>query len=250
MRRHPAVVRRTLVLRPPPFSVSRNWSGYVVPSASPVTEVSGRFTVPRLNCSNTPDAGESTWTGIGGTGGSSGDLLQTGVVSLCSGGSQVENAAWWELVPPLPEQDFTSMSVSPGDSIQATVEQNPDGSWTTRLDDLTTRVSGVMTTGIGYGTVLDSAPTVWVNEESTTVPASYGGGHTAEWIVEDFELSNGSLVPLADFGTVSFSGLTTSQPSWALGNEDALGINVGPLLYSAPSTPDSSGRGFSVTYTG
>lgn len=34
----------------------------------------------------------------------------------------------------------------------------------------------------------------------------------AEWIVEDFE-ENGSLVPFADFGTVTFDSATASGPS-------------------------------------
>src|SRR5262249_16558705 len=72
-----AVVRRTLVVHAPPFAVSPNWSGYVVPSTTSVTEVAGQFTVPKLNCKHTPNAGVSIWAGIGGAGGSSGELLQT-----------------------------------------------------------------------------------------------------------------------------------------------------------------------------
>jgi hypothetical protein len=245
-----SVATRRLVIQRPPFAVSRNWSGYVVPSSSPVTAVSGSFTVPRLNCSHTVNAGESTWVGIGGSGGSSGDLLQTGVRSDCIGGVQDNNPGWWEEFPENPEIDFNSLSVSAGDSIQATVSQNQDGSWTTRLDDLTTGVSGVMTTGGGYGTMSDSNWGVWLNQEGSAAPLSYGGGYTAEWIVEDFGLSNGSFVPFADFGSVAFTGLTTSLPSWALTSHEQVGLGHGPLLLAEPTGPDSTGRGFSVTYTG
>lgn len=250
-RGHVAVATRKLVLRAPPFLTSTNWSGYVVPSSTPVTAVSGRFVVPTLNCSHTSNAPVATWVGIGGAGGGSGDLLQTGVLDFCQGGVQHTDAAWWELVPPLPAQAFNSMTVSPGDAIQATVSRNSDGSWTTRLDDLTTGISGVMTTGEGYGTVLDSNPTVWLDEESTSVPASYAGGDTAEWIVEaPTNAATGSIVPPADFGTLAFTNLTTSLPSWALTSGEQLGLREGPLLLAAPSAPDSSGRGFSVSYTG
>jgi hypothetical protein len=245
-----SVAARKLVLQKPPFAVSSNWSGYVVPSSTPITAVSGRFTVPRLNCTHTTNAGESIWVGIGGGGPSAGDLLQTGVRSDCIGSVQDNNPGWWEEFPELPETDFASMSVAAGDSMQATVSQNPDGSWTARLDDLTKGVSGVMTTGGGYGTMLDSKWGVWLTEEGTTATLSYAGGYTAEWIVEDFEFSDGSFVPLADFGTVAFTGLTSSVPTWTLTTAEQVGIGQRGLLLAAPTGPDSSGRGFSVTYTG
>jgi len=246
-----AKVRRTLVVHKPPFQVSPNWSGYVMPSATPVTAVAGQFTIPRLNCKHTTNGGVSTWVGIGGAGGSSGDLLQTGIRSDCVNGAQYDNAAWWEEYPQLPEIDFHTMSVSPGDSMKASVSQNPDGSWTTRLDDLTTGISGVMTTGKAYGTVLDSSPTVWLHQEGTAAGVTYAGGYTAEWIVEAFALSNGFLIRLADFGNVAFTSLTTSMPSWGLTGEEQVGIgDDGGFLYAAPSGPDASNYGFSVTYVG
>jgi hypothetical protein len=142
------------------------------------------------------------------------------------------------------------MAVSPGDSILASVTKNADGSWTTRLDDLTTGVSGLMTTGASYGTALDSNPSVLVHVEGSTAGVTYAGGYTAEWIVEDFGRSDGSLVPLADFGTIAFTGLTTSLASWGLTEDEQVGIGDGfGNLYAAPSGPDSSRYGFSVTYT-
>ena len=244
-----AVAKRKLVLNKPPFAVSRNWSGYIVPSTSPVTSVSGRFTVPRLNCTHTSNAGESIWVGIGGAGGSSGGLLQTGVRSDCIGTTQDNNPGWWEEFPQLPEKDFATLSIAAGDSMQATVSRNTDGSWTSRLDDLTKGISGVMTTGGHYGTIRDS-DSAWLSDEGPSPALSYAGGYTAEWIVEDFAFSDGSFAPLADFGTVGFSGLTTSLPSWTLTKSEQVGLGAGPLLVAAPSGADSSGRGFSVSYIG
>lgn len=245
-------VRRTLVLHAPPFAVSRNWAGYVVPSATPLASVSGQFTVPTLNCVETPNAGEAAWVGTGGAGATSGDLLQTGVVSECSGGTQVEDPGWWEEYPEYPARLFNTMRVSPGDRIEASVSRNSDGSWTTRLDDLSTMVSGVMHTGDRWGTVLDSAPNTFATTEGDASTVSYSGGRTAEWIVEDFGTTGGTLVPFADFGTVTFSNLATSLPTtWALTTKDAVGLgDRSGLLLAAPSTPDSTGRGFSVSYTG
>lgn len=241
--------RKTLTLRRPPFAISSNWSGYVVPSATVVTSVSGEFTVPTLDCTKTRNAGETAWVGTGGAGGSSGDLLQTGVVSECIGGVQVENPAWWEEFPQYPAQLFSGMLVSPGDLIEASVSQSPDLSWTTRLDDVTKGVSGVMHTGDTWGTFADAAPTVWLSQHDAST-VSYTGGRTAEWIVEDYGTTSG-LVPFADFGTVTFTNLATSLPAWSLTAKEQVGLaDKSGLLLAAPSAPDATGKGFSVSYTG
>ncbi len=189
------------------------------------------------------------WVGIGGHGPSTGDLLQTGVESTCSGGTQVENPAWWEEFPEYYSVNFQSMSVSPGDQIAASVYLASDGSWVTRVDDLTTGVSGLMHTGNAWGTILDSNPTAWLQQDGDASTVSYNGGSSAEWIMEDYGLSDGTPVPFADFGTVAFSKLTTSLPSWTLTASEAVGISdKNGLLLAAPSAP--SGDAFSVTYTG
>jgi peptidase A4-like protein len=246
-----AVVQRRLVLRAPPFPVSANWSGYVVPSAGLVTQVSGRFTVPRLDCSGGVHAGVSTWVGIGGAGKTAGPLLQTGVRTVCISGTQFANAGWWAEFPRYPEVDFDGRFVSAGDSMRASVSRNADGSWTTRLDDLTTGISGVMTTGKSYGTVRDSDPSVWLQEDGSAAGAAYSGGYTAEWIVDDFEQADMPLVPLADFGSIAFSGLTASLPSWELTADERVGIgDADGNLWAVPTGPDPTGRGFAVRYTG
>ena len=142
------------------------------------------------------------------------------------------------------------LTVAAGDAMQATVSQNLNGSWTTRLDDMSKGVSGVMTSGDFYGTMLDSHWGTWSTQEGPTPAFSYAGGTTAEWIIEDFAFSNGTFAPFADFGKVAFSGLTTSLQSWALTKSEQVGLGASGLLLAAPSGADSSGRGFSVTYTG
>jgi len=242
-----ATATGTLTQEAKPFLESPNWSGYVLPSSGIVTAVSGTFTVPTLDCSQTPTAGVATWVGIGGAGGSTGDLLQTGVESDCVDGVQADDPAWWELVPPYPAVDFTSMSVSPGDQVEASVYESGTY-WVTRLDDLTTGISGVMISGDLYGTIQDSNPGVWLAVEGSAAAIAYSGGTTAEWIVEDYELSSGSLVPFADYGTVTFSNLGTSVPSWSLASADPVEIVQNGSVLSVPSAP--SGDGFSVSYTG
>jgi len=60
-------------------STSSNWSGYVLPTTSLDTLASAEWTVPRLNCADTPNGSSSTWVGIGGVtwsdGSSSGKMI-------------------------------------------------------------------------------------------------------------------------------------------------------------------------------
>jgi Peptidase A4 family len=238
---------------PPGSSTSTNWSGYVIPSTSSIfTEASGTWTVPSLNCASTPDGGASTWVGIGGvgwpTGGSSGVLLQTGVTTDCGGGVQ-KTYGWFEEFPSNPNHlaIFNGFPVSPGDTIEATVFQGTDGStWETQVDDLSTGLSGVMVTGGGWGVSQDAGNGSFFKQGST-LGLSYQGGYTAEWIVEAYT-ANDAVVTLANYGSVSFSGLTTSLP-WSLKPNEAETLVQGGVAVSTPSAPLPDG-GFSVSYTG
>lgn len=238
---------------PPPWQQSTNWSGYVVPSNTLIGEVSGQWTVPMLDCAATPNSGVGLWVGIGGvtwpTGGSSGALLQTGVDANCVGGVQ-EDTAWWELYPSNPNHSvvFEGMLVAPGDLIEASVFEAQDGQWETRVDDLTTGISGVMVTGEGWGVYQDGSGGSFA-EQGSTVGLSYAGGYSAEWIAEDYRLgSEGTLVTLADYGTVTFTNMTTSLNSWFLAQDYGYEMVQGGEVLSMPSVPSQDG--FSVSYTG
>jgi Peptidase A4 family len=244
----------TLTRQPPSYSPSSNWSGYVESSNSIVYEVSGRFTVPTLDCSKTPNASISTWVGIGGVHAPD-DLLQTGVESDCSGGVQVDDPAWWEEYPEVYAVTFDSMSVSPGDQIDASVGKQSDGTWVTRVDDLSTGISGVMTMSSGgyveFGTRLDSNPNSWHVQEGYGTGFYFAGGYTAEWIVEDFdECSGGSCTPapFADFGKVTFSDLSVDSSSPDPMSAEPVGLVQNSVPLSLPTPLTSSG--FSILYTG
>jgi hypothetical protein len=246
----PVTSTQTLTEQAPPPIQSPNWSGYVVSPGPLITETSGEWTVPTLDCAVTPNAGASTWVGIGGT--NSALLLQTGVTDECVGGAQ-QDFPWWEEYPDYPNQSqaFNDFPVSPGDSMEAFVYQDTDGSWATVVDDLSTGLSGVMVTGAGWGVVTGVDPTTGdfgpFTYQGYTTDLSFGGGYTAEWIVEDYELG-GSYVPFADYGTVTFSDLEAnlSPPSLTPGEGSEI-IQNGVVL-STPALP--VGNSFSVSYTG
>ncbi len=232
-----------------PFQQSANWSGYVVPSSSAlITNVSGEWTVPTLNCIDTPNPGVSTWVGTGGAGDSSGDLLQTGVREYCSLGFQ-QDYGWWEEAPGSPNSEVPFvLSVWPGDSIEASVYQDTTGQWVTRLDNLTTGLSGWMITSEAYGVGTDGSGTF--TDQGSTTDLTYSGGYTAEWIVEDYELI-GSYVSFANYGTVSFSDLQLSGLSpWYLTAGEGCEIVQNGVVLSTPSSPLPSTDSFSVSYTG
>lgn len=249
-----AVSSQTLIeLAPSAAAQNLIWSGYVVPSSSLVNDVSGAWTVPTLNCADTPNAGESTWVGIGGygwpTGGTSGALLQTGITDQCVNGSQ-QDFGWFEEYPSTPNESkpFRSFPVSPGDAISATVFQGSSGAWETKVDDLTMGLSGIMVTGRGWGVASDGSGTPTFPEQGTTTGLTYAGGYTAEWIVEDFAVGGApSIVPLANYGTVTFSDLQTSLATWSLTIGEGLAITQNGVTLSTPSPPSTAG--FSVTYT-
>ena len=237
---------------------STNWSGYVVPSSSAlVTDVSGDWTVPTLNCSDTPNSNSATWVGIGGeqwgTGGSSGALLQTGTNDDCVNGVQ-QDSAWWEIVPATPnnEEIFTSFPVAPGDQIQASIFELSDGEWETLLSNLNTGLSALMVTGDAWGVGQTESGAITFTIQGNASGVSYSGGYTAEWIVEDLEEGSanagGQLYPFANFGSVAFSDMRSSFSSWSLTQDEEWGIVQNGVTLAAPTNTTSDG--FTDTYTG
>jgi len=232
-----------------------NWSGYVLPSNTAIfTGAAGEWTVPTLNCADTPNANSSTWVGIGGygwsTGGSSGVLLQTGTEDDCVNGVQ-EDSGWWEEYPSDPNysRNFINFPVAPGDVMDATVFQTSSGAWETLLNNLTTGLSGIMITGEAWG-VQETGASSFTNQ-GTTTGLTYSGGYTAEWITEDTGGANSnSYYPFANFQSVTFSDLQVSLPSgWALPNSDGVAMVQQGVTLSVPSGINGGG-GFTITYTG
>lgn len=233
---------------------SVNWSGYVVPSSSAlITDVEGNWTVPIVNCSDTPDGEVTIWVGIGGeewaTGGSSGALLQTGVTSDCANGVQ-QNVGWWYVDPSSSagELNFTSFPVAPGDEMQASVFETTTGAWQTEVTDVNTGLSAYMVTGESWGVGSTGASTF--TDQGSAVNISYSGAYTAEWIVEDpgVAAAPGTYFPFANFGSVTFSDMRSSFSSWSLTPTEEWGIVQDGATLAAPTS--STSDGFTVTYTG
>ena len=230
-------------------NTSLNWSGYVIPSSSAfVTSVKGEWTVPTLNCTDTPDSDVAVWVGTGGVGSNTGALLQTGVTSDCANGVQ-QNFGWWYIDPSSSagELNFSNFPVSPGNEIEASVFETSDGAWATEVTDLNTGLTGYLITGESWGVGMTSASTF--SQQGNAEGVSYSGGYTAEWIVEDPENSTiQAEFPFANFGSVTFSNMVSSFSSWSLTPTEEWGIVQNGVTLAAPTNTTSDG--FTVSYTG
>jgi hypothetical protein len=171
--------------------LTTNWAGLVETGSSSYTSVSASWTVPTVQPSENLKV-SATWIGIDGF--NNQHLIQTGTEQDTSGGVTSYDA-WWEILP-APETPITTITVSAGDVMSASITQDSPGThstpgtWTITITD--------ETTGKGF-----------------TQAFAYGGSdgqpaNSAEWIEEQTGVS--PQAPLADFGTADFSGLAYVTP--------------------------------------
>jgi hypothetical protein len=197
-------------------STSTNWSGYAV-TGGRYTSVSSSWTEPTATCSGT--AYSSFWVGLDGD--TSGTVEQTGTDADCSG-STPQYYAWYEMYPKFPVN--LGGTVRPGDHLSASVTTNGNGSFTLTITDSTQG---------------------WTN--TTTARLKRASLASAE-VIAEAPSSSGGVLPLANFGTVSFSGasangslLTSSTPGI-----DPITMQSGSTVKAQPSS--ISNGAFSVTW--
>lgn len=170
-------------------SVSENWAGYEVTtnSGTGFSAASGGWTEPTVNCTAGESSYSAFWVGLGGGDESSDALEQEGTQADCTADGKAEYYAWYELVPSAPVK--LSLKISPGDQIYARTAVSGD-QVTVEVVDKTTGQSFDKTL-----TMTDATPDT----------------STAEWVAEapsdcsNGTLSNCSVLPLSDFGTVKFT---------------------------------------------
>ncbi|KAH8131203.1 hypothetical protein ACSS6W_008051 [Trichoderma asperelloides] len=187
-------------------SYSTNWSGAVItspPSGQTFNAVSASFVVPTPKA---PSGGSSrgtysasAWVGIDGDTYQN-SILQTGVDFTIENGV-VSYDAWYEWFPDY-AYDF-SIQINEGDTIKASVSAS-------------TSTSGVA--------IIENVTTGKTVTKSLTSSAALGG-QNAEWIVEDYE-EGSSLVNLANWGSVVFTGATASTKSSTLDASTASIIDI------------------------
>jgi hypothetical protein len=202
-------------------STSTNWSGYAASGFGPYTSVSSSWTQPAVSCSRTSTGWSAFWVGLDGD--TTNTVEQTGTEADCSNGTAVYYA-WYEMYPKYPV-NYTN-PVSAGDSLSATVTYVGSGYFKLTLSD-TTRG--------------------WSRTTSQRLKSARLG--SAEAIAEA-PSGSGGVLPLADFGTAAFSGVTVND-SLLTGSTpglDPITMVSGSTVKAAPS--GISGGGFTDTWHG
>lgn len=201
---------------------SSNWAGAVLIGTG-YTAVTAEFTVPTPKVPSGGSSSEqycaSAWVGIDGDTCSTA-ILQTGV-DFCVQGSSVTYDAWYEWYPDY-AYDFSGISISAGNVIKVTVDATSKTAGTATIENVSTGKSVTHTfTGGVDGDLCE---------------------YNAEWIVEDFE-ENSSLVPFANFGTVTFSSASATDGSKRVGPSGATLMDIksdsGEVLTSVSTTSNS-----------
>jgi len=197
-------------------STSTNWSGYAV-TGGRYTQVSSSWTVPAVSCSGT--AYSSFWVGLDGD--TSGTVEQTGTDSDCSG-STPQYYAWYEMYPKFPVN--LNQTVRSGDSMSASVTTDGRGNFTLTVSDATRG---------------------WTNTKNAKLRSAKLA--SAE-VIAEAPSSSGGVLPLANFGTVSF---TNAKANGALLTSSTSGIDPitmanGTTVKAQPGNINSGA--FSVTW--
>ena len=197
---------------------STNWSGYAAHGAAGTfTSVSSSWTQPAVTCT-AQQTFSSFWVGLDGDGTQT--VEQTGTEADCNNGAATYQG-WWEMFPNAPV--FYANPVAPGDAMSASVVANGGGAFTLTLSDQT--AGWTQTT------------------HQTSATAQLG---SAEVIAE--APSNGTVLPLSNFGTVSFANSMVNNA--ALGNAAPDSLTMVSAAGVTEATPSAltGGENFAVTW--
>ena len=197
-------------------STSSNWSGYSAINGR-YTSVSAHWTQPAASCTSQTTY-SSFWVGLDGDGSST--VEQTGTSADCSGGSP-RYYAWYEMYPKFPVN--LSIAIRPGDSITGSVTTDGRGRFTLTIHDNTTGGNFVTTQTLKRAKLASA-------EAIAEAPSGSGG-----------------VLPLTNFGTVSFSAVTVNGAAIGSFNPDRIDMVSGGVT-KAQTSALSGGTSFSVAW--
>jgi hypothetical protein len=188
---------------------AHNWSGHIFTGPT-FTAVSGQWVVPTVQSSASGEY-SATWIGVDGVNNTS--LIQVGTAQDTASGTTTYDD-WYEI---LPANETLITSVTPGDHIQASINQDSPGTWTIAITDIT---SG----------------------QSLSQSFAYNGtGTSAEWI-EEAPAVSGQPSVLANFGTAQFTGMgfSSSNPGSLVNTTVNMIDGGGNLIASAGAVGNNS----------
>ncbi|HVA11532.1 MAG TPA: G1 family glutamic endopeptidase [Candidatus Dormibacteraeota bacterium] len=169
---------------------STNWSGYLATTGSFIG-VSGSWAATSPTGNGSTTSADSTWIGIGGV--TAGDLIQVGTQNIVAANGQVSASAFYEMLPNV-SQPVPGVTVSPNDSMSASVTEISSGRWAITITDNT-------------------------DGESDTLDVSYASSlSSAEWIEEDPSYSFRLQIPFDNFHGASFTNARTTLLSGTSAN--------------------------------
>lgn len=197
-------------------STSSNWSGYSAINGR-YTSVSASWKQPTASCTSQTTY-SSFWVGLDGDGSST--VEQTGTSADCSSGSP-RYYAWYEMYPKFPVN--LSLAIRPGDSISGSVTTDGSGRFTLTIRNVTTGASFTTTQTLKRARLASA-------EAIAEAPSSSGG-----------------VLPLTNFGTVSFSSVTVNGQAIGAFNPDRIDMVSGGVTKASTSAL-SGGTAFSVTW--
>jgi hypothetical protein len=198
---------------------SSNWSGYAAYGRT-FTSVTSTWTQPSVTC-GPASTYSSYWVGLDGY--NSGSVEQLGTEADCSGGSP-SYYAWYEMYPH-PGYYVRSITVKPGHSYTAKVNYAGSGNYILSLVD--------NTSGASFS-IKQKMPSAKRTSAEVIVEAPWSGG----------------VLPLANFGTASFTG--------SMANGQAIGgfTPLDPMTMldpaggtATPSALTDGGQSFMVAYS-
>ena len=211
----------------PASNTSANWAGYAVTAGDPATgavpttftNVSGSWIQPAATCTPGSPAYSAFWLGLGGFADGAQALEQTGTAVDCTGFGTPVYSVWYELVPAAPVT--VKLAVKPGDAFSASVSAT--GSI------VSIRIMNTTRKKLFTKKLTMAAPDL----------------SSAEWIAEaPSTCSNFGCrpLPLANFGTVPFSGAVATGNGHAGSIADSAWAATAVSLQGSGSNRFGGGR--------
>jgi hypothetical protein len=201
-------------------TTSNNWSGYDDSTDGPFTTITATWVQPRVRVTGATFSDAAFWVGLDGD--TSGTVEQIGTEGYSQGVTGYD--AWYEMYPLYPVT--IDMAIHPGDVLTGAVTWASPASFTLSLLN--------HTTGASYST-----------GQLMSIPPALA---SAEVIAEAPSSSSG-IVPVSDFGLVSFSGCAINgQPISAFDwNQIDMASGYGDALAARTSALGADGASFTVT---
>jgi Peptidase A4 family/Ricin-type beta-trefoil lectin domain-like len=213
-------------------TTSPNWSGYVATTPNDsVTYVTGTWTVPTVTATS-GNTDSFAWVGIDGYGG--GTVEQVGTAQGTHNGVPYYHAWWemWSKIGGQPEQTISTMTVSPGDSITASVTYQTSGTY---AGDFLLSINDTSQSNDSFST--------YANPQQYQDPLP--DRSSAEWIMETPSFG-GTYATLPEFSPVTFTNCYATI-SEATAQVRALNLNRNGVTLDTTSVL-TSGTSFSVLY--